>query len=140
MHSVHGKIHVFGGSHSLFAVGCTLLMGLDLASQTWTRLCGTAQPKVASYAGPGPRRLACSWVGKNQNTLFVLYDVADRGARGSKIRCTARSIRMPTMICVGGILQKARMDTQVPRREYALPALEDGEYLRELCHDPVNLL
>ncbi|KAJ7809118.1 hypothetical protein B0H14DRAFT_3760132 [Mycena olivaceomarginata] len=82
MHCVRGKIYVFGGSHSLSAVGCTLLMELDLASQTWTRLSGTAQPKVASYAGPGPRRLACSWIGKDQNTLFVLYGVADRGAAG----------------------------------------------------------
>ncbi|KAJ7744035.1 hypothetical protein DFH07DRAFT_890558 [Mycena maculata] len=80
MHCVRGKIYVFGGAHDLSPVGCTLLMELDIASRMWTRLSGTAQPRTASYAGPGPRRLAGSWVGKDQNTLFVLYGLADRGA------------------------------------------------------------
>jgi hypothetical protein len=82
MQSVGGKIYVFGGSHPLSPVGCTLLMELDIASWTWTRLSGTALPTTASYAGPGPRRLACSWVGKDRNTLFILYGVADRQAAG----------------------------------------------------------
>ncbi|KAJ7473606.1 hypothetical protein B0H11DRAFT_2174202 [Mycena galericulata] len=82
MQCVGGKIYVFGGSHDLSPVGCTLLMELDIASRVWTRLSGTAQPKTASYAGPGPRRLVCSWVGKDRNTLFVMYGIADRQAAG----------------------------------------------------------
>ncbi|KAJ7737096.1 hypothetical protein B0H16DRAFT_1466367 [Mycena metata] len=82
MQSVGGKIYVFGGSHKDSVIGCTLLMELDVAARRWTRLSGTAQPKTASYDGPGPRRLACSWVGKDCNTLFVMYGDADRqGAR-----------------------------------------------------------
>ncbi|KAF7332954.1 hypothetical protein MVEN_02401300 [Mycena venus] len=80
MQCVRGKIYVFGGTHDLSQVGCNLLMELDIASRTWTRLSGTAQPTRASYAGPGPRSLACSWVGKDQNTLYILYGVADRQA------------------------------------------------------------
>ncbi|KAJ7679551.1 hypothetical protein DFH06DRAFT_1465584 [Mycena polygramma] len=79
MYCVRGKIYIFGGAHALAKIGCTLLMELDIASRTWTRLHGTAQP-TASFAGPGPRRLACSWVGKDQNTLFVMHGVADRQA------------------------------------------------------------
>ncbi|KAJ6453239.1 hypothetical protein C8R47DRAFT_1229114 [Mycena vitilis] len=82
MHCVRGKIYVFGGSHMLSEVGCTLLMELDVAARTWARLHGTAQPIHASYSGPGPRRSAGSWVGKDQNTLFVMYGVADRQTAG----------------------------------------------------------
>lgn len=80
MHSVGGKIYVFGGSHYLSSVGCNLLMTLDVATRTWEKLSGTAQPITATYDGPGPRRLPCSWVGKDRNTLFVMYGDADRGA------------------------------------------------------------
>ncbi|KAJ7025526.1 hypothetical protein C8F04DRAFT_1223292 [Mycena alexandri] len=80
MQTVGGKIYIFGGSHKYSAVGCTLLMELDVAARRWTRLSGTAQPKTASYDGPGPRRLACSWVGKDRNTLFVMYGDANRQA------------------------------------------------------------
>ncbi|KAJ7740097.1 hypothetical protein B0H16DRAFT_1676390 [Mycena metata] len=76
----NGKIYVFGGWHMRSQVGCTLLMELDIATRTWTQLSGTAEPKVASYAGPGPRRHALSWVGKDENTLFVMYGDADRAA------------------------------------------------------------
>ncbi|KAJ6579160.1 hypothetical protein DFH09DRAFT_1260524 [Mycena vulgaris] len=82
MQSVSGTLYVFGGSHKLSPVGCDLLMALDLAARRWTRLSGTAQAKTATYSGPGPRRLASSWVGKDRNTLFVLYGMADRGAAG----------------------------------------------------------
>ncbi|KAJ7470995.1 hypothetical protein FB451DRAFT_1135262 [Mycena latifolia] len=78
MQCVDGTIFVFGGSHALAHVGCDLLMALDLATRRWARLSGTAQPRTASYAGPGPRRLVCSWVGKDRNTLFVLYGDANR--------------------------------------------------------------
>ncbi|KAJ6534132.1 hypothetical protein B0H19DRAFT_439818 [Mycena capillaripes] len=82
MQCVGGKIYVFGGAHQQSPVGCTLLMELDIATRTWTRLSGTVQPTTALYAGPGPRRLPCSWVGKDKNTIFVLYGVADRQAAG----------------------------------------------------------
>ncbi|KAJ7024546.1 hypothetical protein C8F04DRAFT_1131316 [Mycena alexandri] len=80
MQSIDGKIYVFGGWHWRSQVGCTLLMELDIATRTWTHLGGTAEPKVASYAGPGPRRHAVSWVGKDKNTLFIMYGDADRAA------------------------------------------------------------
>ncbi|KAJ7101982.1 hypothetical protein C8R44DRAFT_988292 [Mycena epipterygia] len=80
MQCVDGKIYVFGGSHALSSVGCNLLMALDVVARTWEQLSGTAQPVAATYDGPGPRRLPCSWVGKDRNTLFVLYGDANRGA------------------------------------------------------------
>ncbi|KAJ7491355.1 hypothetical protein B0H11DRAFT_1007662 [Mycena galericulata] len=82
MQCVDGKIYVFGGSHAQSEVGCTLLMALDIAERTWTVLSGTAEPKTATYAGPGPRRLASSWVGKDRNVIFVLYGDANRQAAG----------------------------------------------------------
>ncbi|KAJ7109557.1 hypothetical protein C8R43DRAFT_1139663 [Mycena crocata] len=80
MHCVRGKIYVFGGSHDASPVGCTLLMELNIAARTWRALSGTALPVNATYGGPGPRRLAASWVGKDQNTIFVMYGIADRMA------------------------------------------------------------
>ncbi|KAJ7175077.1 hypothetical protein C8R43DRAFT_1201640 [Mycena crocata] len=80
MHSVRGKIYVFGGSHDASPVGCTLFMELDIAARTWRALSGTALPVNATYGGPGPHRLAASWVGKDQNTIFVMYGIADRMA------------------------------------------------------------
>ncbi|KAJ7685845.1 hypothetical protein B0H17DRAFT_1225452 [Mycena rosella] len=68
MQCVGGTIYVFGGSHALSAIGCDLLMALDIVSRHWRRLSGTIQPKNAT------------WVGKDQNTIFVLYGVADRTA------------------------------------------------------------
>ncbi|KAJ7187189.1 hypothetical protein C8R46DRAFT_1025093 [Mycena filopes] len=80
MQSVDGKLYVFGGWHMRSQVGCTLLMELDIATRVWTLLTGTAEPKVASYAEPGPRRHAVSWVGKDRNKIFVMYGDADRAA------------------------------------------------------------
>ncbi|KAJ7838888.1 hypothetical protein B0H13DRAFT_163023 [Mycena leptocephala] len=77
MQCVDGKIYVFGGSHTMFQLGCTLLMELDVARRTWIQLSGDAVPKTTTYEGPGPRRLACSWVGKD-NMIFVLYGEANR--------------------------------------------------------------
>ncbi|KAJ7131226.1 hypothetical protein C8R44DRAFT_613194 [Mycena epipterygia] len=54
--------------------------GARYCHATWMRLSGTAEPKTASYAEPGPRRAVSSWVGKDQNTIFVLYGDADREA------------------------------------------------------------
>ncbi|KAJ7218173.1 hypothetical protein C8J57DRAFT_1395242 [Mycena rebaudengoi] len=78
MQCVDGTIYIFGGSHEGSPIGCTLLMALDVAARRWTRLGGSAYVQVASYAGPGPRRRACSWVGKDQNTIFILYGEANR--------------------------------------------------------------
>ncbi|KAJ7082935.1 hypothetical protein B0H15DRAFT_852091 [Mycena belliarum] len=78
MHCVDGKIYIFGGAHMLAKVGCDLLMALDIATRRWVRLSGTALPRVANYAAPGPRRLASTWVSKDRNTLFVMYGDADR--------------------------------------------------------------
>ncbi|KAJ7938850.1 hypothetical protein B0H13DRAFT_1941551 [Mycena leptocephala] len=50
---------------------------LDVVRRTWIQLSGDAVPKTTTYEGPGPRRLACSWVGKD-NMIFVLYGEANR--------------------------------------------------------------
>jgi hypothetical protein len=78
MQCVDGTIYVFGGTHPNSLVGCNLLMALDIAAGKWMRLSGTAQPKTANYDGPGPRRFPASWVGKDRNTIFILYGDADR--------------------------------------------------------------
>jgi hypothetical protein len=80
MHCIDGTIYVFGGSHAGSRVGCNLLLALDIVTCRWTRLSGIALPTTASYEGPGPRRLASSWIGKDRNTIFVLYGDADRPA------------------------------------------------------------
>ncbi|KAJ7243080.1 hypothetical protein C8J57DRAFT_1367162 [Mycena rebaudengoi] len=78
MQCVRKKIYVFGGTHFLSPVGCDLLMELDIETRRWKRLSGFAQPKTANYSRPGPRELAASWVGKDQNNIFFLYGIADR--------------------------------------------------------------
>ncbi|KAJ7640081.1 hypothetical protein DFH06DRAFT_1053126 [Mycena polygramma] len=84
LQSARGSLYVFGGAHAGSPIGCTLLMGLDLASRTWTRLSGAATAEKASYAGPGPRTHTCSWVGAGAggeaDTIFVMYGEADRHA------------------------------------------------------------
>ncbi|KAF7345724.1 hypothetical protein MVEN_01592500 [Mycena venus] len=82
MQSVGQTIYVFGGSHDDSPLGCTLLVALDVPTLRWTRLSGSAFARIASYDGPGPRRRACSWVGKNGKdgnmTFFVMYGEANR--------------------------------------------------------------
>lgn len=77
MHSINGKLFVFGGNHERAHLGCNILMMLDLETLQWERLSGTSQP-TADYSCPGPRRHHISWVDKKQDRVYIMYGVADR--------------------------------------------------------------
>ena len=75
----HDKLLVFGGTHKGSALGCNLLMELDLTSNTWKRLSGfVITPLWGHRSLPGPRKAAASWLNGNQDTLHILFGLSDR--------------------------------------------------------------
>ncbi|EDR04766.1 uncharacterized protein LACBIDRAFT_330381 [Laccaria bicolor S238N-H82] len=77
----HDKLLVFGGTHKGSALGCNLLMELDLTSNTWKRLSGfVITPLWGHRSLPGPRKAAASWLNSSQDTLHILFGLSDRYA------------------------------------------------------------
>jgi hypothetical protein len=79
MQMISGRMYVFGGTHSKAAIGCNLLVVLDIETCEWTHLSGTVEPKQ-DYSCPGPRKWPTSWVNKAQDTIYILHGMADRPA------------------------------------------------------------
>ncbi|RDB31086.1 hypothetical protein Hypma_000053 [Hypsizygus marmoreus] len=84
MHCVNDRLYIFGGAHMKSNLGCNLFLELDIATRKWRRLSGQLVPKTPDYEGPGPRHFVSSWVGKDQNRIFVMYGDADRQAAKRK--------------------------------------------------------
>ncbi|KAF9029470.1 hypothetical protein BDZ89DRAFT_1065434 [Hymenopellis radicata] len=78
MHAIDGKLYVIGGTHFDSPIGTDLLMVLDIEKKAWTRLSGTSIAETASLYRPGPREYACSWVGKGEKKIYIMYGDADR--------------------------------------------------------------
>lgn len=77
----HNKLLVFGGTHKGSALGCNLLMELDLTSNTWRRLSGfVTPPLLGDRSLPGPRKAAASWLDGDKSTLYILFGLSDRHA------------------------------------------------------------
>jgi hypothetical protein len=79
MQMVNGRLYVFGGTHDTAAIGCNLLVALDIATCEWTHLSGTVDPKQ-NYACPGPRKWPVSWVNNEKDTVYIMYGMAVRAA------------------------------------------------------------
>ncbi|KZP11913.1 hypothetical protein FIBSPDRAFT_799744 [Athelia psychrophila] len=77
MQIVDKTLYIFGGVHSEAALGCNLLLGLNLETLQWEHLSGTAEP-VADFGCPGPRRYASSWVDRARGRLMIMFGEADR--------------------------------------------------------------
>jgi hypothetical protein len=76
MQLVDGKMYVFGGRNYDIDPACDLFFCLDIAARQWTQLSGTVQPQP-DHLRPGPRCHPASWVNKEQDTIFVMYGVAE---------------------------------------------------------------
>jgi hypothetical protein len=79
MQMVDGHLYIFGGTHNKAAIGCNLLVVLDIATCEWTHLSGTVEPKQ-DYSCPGPRKWSASWVNREQDTIYIMHGMADRPA------------------------------------------------------------
>jgi hypothetical protein len=84
----NGRLYVFGGTHQKAAIGCNLLVALDIATCEWTHLSGTVEPKQ-DYSCPGPRKWPASWVNKEQDTIYIMHGMADRAAATYKQQTNA---------------------------------------------------
>jgi len=85
---VNGRIYVFGGKNMESLLGCDLLLELDLVTRQWRRISGSYPSPKASFAGPGPRVGACSWVNPDKSKIFIMNGHADllqAGAMGQYV-------------------------------------------------------
>ena len=83
IHYLNDRIYVFGGQSSQSILGCDLLLELDLVTRQWHRISGSYPSPKASFASPGPRVSACSWVNPDKSKIFIMNGHADLLSAGT---------------------------------------------------------